>query len=350
MGGNNRNRRGRRNNQKPDDRVFQQQQQAKRATYTQQQNVVDYLSEDEEIPSQKFVCLSFASISDDMRDDFLEELSGQLNISKDIVTKVVDGWCKLEHPKRAVKVRGSASSPEEIVQRAKRVREMDDNFHIFTCEVGKWLAFDPNPEMIEDENYMEEQLNELVKGYKQNKLKTKTYFEQRRREMMEKAISEGTSEGQKLKLLEEEPTEAIEHRVKQADDYISELEGKIDELKRTKELALNKLSNNDDGTSLSTKEIEALKVEMENKEGKSLDEETKSKVETLREMQESARKAELGDLARELGNRQQAALDNELLKREALKEQLASDQLEEMEKDVLIPSQIRNDYKNTRDL
>lgn len=340
--GNNRNRRGNRRGNVKHEQPELNLKEPRRATYTQQSNVVDYLSEDEEIPSQKFVCISFASITDDMREQYLREISGQLDMDKQLVEKVVNKWCEKEHPKRAVKVRGSTSTAEEIVNRAKRVRELDDNFHIFTCEVGKWLAFDPDPNMIEDENYMEEQLNELVKGYKQNKLKTKTHFEQRRRELIEKAIAEGTPEGQQIKMLEEEPIQSVEQRVKQADEYISELESKIEEAKRTKELAekkLEQLSECDPEDIKDTSEV--LSVDPSKLSG--LDNETKSKINTLRDMQESARKAELGDLARELGNRQQHTF-SQPSQQEALKQQLASEQFEEMSRDVLIPSQIRNDY------
>ncbi len=324
---------------------------ARRPVYTKQSNVVDYLSEDEEISSQRYVCVSFASITNDMKNEFVEDIAGQTNVPKETVETIVNKWCEKEHPKRAVKIRGSAGSTEEILKRAEKVRSMDENFHIFTCEVGKWLCFDPDPEMVEDENYMESQLNELVKGYKQNKLKTKVFFEQRQRELMEKAIAEGTPEGQKIKMMETEPVQAVQQRAEQADAYIKELEDKINEAKLTKELAKRKLEvlENKNNDLESQKTIGKLVEELNEDKLKGIDSTTKAAVDTLREMQQQAKQAELSDLAQELGNRSQAQREA------ALREQLASSQYEEMNQDVLIPSQIRYNYTDkqkdqTRDL
>lgn len=343
MGGNNRNRRG---NKKHTQAPEINKNPARRPTHTKQANVVDYLCEDEEISSQRYVCLSFASITPTMKEEIITNISGQTNQPVETVKTIVEKWCEQEHPKRAVKVRGSAGTVEDILNRAKRVRELDDNFHIFTCEVGKWLCFDPDPELIEDENYMEQQLNELVKGYKQNQHKSKTFFEQRRRELMEKAIAEGTPEGQQLKMLEAEPVQAIEQRIEQADEYIKELEDKINQLKKTKDLSERKLDtikSSDDSPSLASGE--ELKV-ASRPDHISADKDT---IATLRDMQEQAKNAELSDLAKELANRQAPPQAPPQAPQQGQLANSGTNQYNEMDKDVIIPSQIRYNYES-RDL
>jgi hypothetical protein len=338
----NRNRNRNRNRTRTTQRV-QEIDESRRPKYTQSADVIDYLSEDEVIDSQRYCCVSFASVTDNMRDEFIEAISSKLSQPTEIVRGVVERWCELEHPKRAVKVRGSAGTIDEIQRRAEKVRERDNNFHVFACEVGKWLAFDPNPDIIQDENYMEQQLNELVKGYKQNKEKTKTFFEQRRREMMEKAIAEGTPEIQEAKLKEEEPIEAVEYRIKQSEEYISDLLDKIEEHKKTIELSKTKLEYLKENPSVEdTKDVPPpskgtifeMPIEDKNDAPKITEIDT-HKIDQLREMDKSAKQAELGDLAKELVTQSQRPVRTE-------------QNSELFEDEVLIPSQIRYNYEETK--
>jgi len=69
---------------------------------------------------------------------------------------------------RGVKVRGVYSSEVEAAARAKRLQKLDPHFNIYAGAVGKWLAWDPNPNKIADQEYAEDQLNMLMKKYKEN--------------------------------------------------------------------------------------------------------------------------------------------------------------------------------------
>jgi hypothetical protein len=69
---------------------------------------------------------------------------------------------------RGMKVRGSYSTQEEATARAKKLQRNDPIHNIFVAEVGKWLAWDPNPSQVANQEYQEEQLNDLMKAYKEN--------------------------------------------------------------------------------------------------------------------------------------------------------------------------------------
>jgi len=69
---------------------------------------------------------------------------------------------------RGLKVRGVFGSQEEAVGRSKKLQRNDPIHNIFVGEIGKWLPWDPNPKDIGEQEYAEEQLNQLMKGYKQN--------------------------------------------------------------------------------------------------------------------------------------------------------------------------------------
>jgi hypothetical protein len=69
---------------------------------------------------------------------------------------------------RGLKVRGSYSTQEEAAARAKKLQRNDPIHNIYVAEVGKWLAWDPNPNNVKDQEYQEDELNSLMKAYKEN--------------------------------------------------------------------------------------------------------------------------------------------------------------------------------------
>jgi hypothetical protein len=69
---------------------------------------------------------------------------------------------------RGLKVRGSYSTQEEAAARAKKLQRNDPIHNIYVAEVGKWLAWDPNPHNVSNQEYQEEELNSLMKAYKEN--------------------------------------------------------------------------------------------------------------------------------------------------------------------------------------
>jgi len=210
--------------------------------YTAREDVIDYLSEDEVMQDQKFVCVSFCEIGDEQLEEFIDFIDERVDgVTREQISAVIAMYREKERPKRAVKVRGSRGRYADIVRRAEDLRSVDDNFHVFIGEVGKWLAFNPDASQIEDENFMESELNELVKHYKLNKRKTKLFYDQQKRMKMELAIAEGTPEFQALKAEQEEPIEAVEHRVKSIQDTLDEFQGKIRALEHMKKVTEDQL-------------------------------------------------------------------------------------------------------------
>ncbi len=79
---------------------------------------------------------------------------------------------------RGLKVRGSYSTAEEASARAKKLQRNDDVHNIFVAEVGKWLAWDPSPNNIAEQEYQNDQLNELMHSYKENEQQREEFFKQ----------------------------------------------------------------------------------------------------------------------------------------------------------------------------
>ena len=288
------------------------------------EKVVDYLSEDDEVPNQRFVCVSFASVTEVMKDDIYNEIADQLKKPVDEVKEIVSEWCKREHPMRGFKVRGVAKDIEQINKRAQVLRQANSNFHIFTCEMGKWLPYDPNPELLENEEFMEQQLNDLLKGYKTNRVNTKQHYDERKRELMEKAIAEGTPSGQQTLVNREEPIEAVKYKATQAEESIQQLQDRIKELERTREEARKQLDLRKDEfqrnelkiNELQGNELQRSENEIIENEGVSMSEmvpvedakDVPVQIGQMRQIQDESRKAQFTEVAVALASQQYSGL------------------------------------------
>jgi len=77
---------------------------------------------------------------------------------------------------RGVKLRGNYGTQEEATARAKKLQRNDPVHNIYVAQVGKWLAWDPNPHDVSEHEYAEDQLNDLMKSYKENEEARDQFF------------------------------------------------------------------------------------------------------------------------------------------------------------------------------
>ena len=94
-----------------------------------------------------------------------------------------------------LKVRGSFATREEANAYAKRLNKNDPSFNIYVADVGQWLPWDPSPEEIADQEYPTdtpegEELNKLMKAYRENAAKATELFESEKALAIEKARQE----------------------------------------------------------------------------------------------------------------------------------------------------------------
>lgn len=216
----------------------------KRPNFIKKGNVVDYLSEDESEPAiknQKFVCLSFCSIQGRQKDEAILNICKENGFNYEQAKIIIDKWCEFSDPKRAIKVRGSYAQYDEADARCKKLRRVHKNHHVYVGEVGFWGPFDPDPSKVTNQNYFEQELNELKEGYERNRLMKEEHYEDRKRELVRKARLEGTKWGQEYLMKKGEPLQAVQERIKGAEEQIAQYADKIKEAENAKELALQKL-------------------------------------------------------------------------------------------------------------
>lgn len=175
---------------------------------------VDYLEQDVPIPGQNYVCLSFVSPENvlkvkehyfikqfwhnitkagldlnkvtemnELYETFLDEhqtsLEAEFEKLNDFKTTV-----------RGLKVRGVYNTREEANVRCQVLQRMDRAHDVYVAPVGFWCPWDPSPNRIDDHEYLEPELNELMKKYKDNSTKRDMYYEEQKRERKKAALEE----------------------------------------------------------------------------------------------------------------------------------------------------------------
>jgi hypothetical protein len=83
---------------------------------------------------------------------------------------------------RGIKVRGVYANPKEAESKAKKLQSNDKYHNIFIGDVGKWLPWDPQPHEIAEQEYGQEQLNNLMRKYKENEDNREKFFNERTKE------------------------------------------------------------------------------------------------------------------------------------------------------------------------
>jgi hypothetical protein len=88
-----------------------------------------------------------------------------------------------------LKVRGVYSTHEQAVARAKALHKKDPYFHVFVADVGEWLPWDPNPDHVADAEYSNDELNKLMKKYRENQAEKDAFFEEVKRQKLADAAA-----------------------------------------------------------------------------------------------------------------------------------------------------------------
>jgi len=82
---------------------------------------------------------------------------------------------------RGIKVRGVYSSEAEASTRAKRLQKTDPSFNIYMGHVGKWMAWEPDPNKVGDQEYANEELNTLMKKYRENEENRDVFYNEQKK-------------------------------------------------------------------------------------------------------------------------------------------------------------------------
>jgi len=100
---------------------------------------------------------------------------------------------------RGFKARGNYATQREAEVRAKVLQRIYKNDNIFVGPIGYWCPWDPNPERIENQEYLEPELNTLMKKYKENSSKRDIFYQEQKDEQIKAKMEERLKREKQLK-------------------------------------------------------------------------------------------------------------------------------------------------------
>jgi len=215
---------------------------------TKNPKYVDLLEEDKPIAGQKFVCVSFVSPENILKQkevfyfeqflkhwdfskstqkftQFLNFMSFKYNLNFDKVMSDFQEYTKSESDElaqttidddyknfldakedeleqeflerynfqtstRGIKVRGAYPTQQEAELRCRMLREVDPNHDVYVGPVGLWMPWNPQAYKTGRVEYLEDELNQLMHEKNQNEKEAKVAFEKRVKEAKRAAIEE----------------------------------------------------------------------------------------------------------------------------------------------------------------
>ena len=108
---------------------------------------------------------------------------------------------------RGLKVRGVYDTYAEALGRAKTLQKLDPSFNVYVGQVGFWLPWDPEPHDVADQEYADDQLNQLMKKYKENEGQRDEFYEEMKRKRIgEKPTKIAGTEGVPIGAKQDTPT------------------------------------------------------------------------------------------------------------------------------------------------
>lgn len=176
---------------------------------TNKQKVIDYLSEDPVINGQKYALVSIVGPN---------------------MPQKCDVW--------ALKIRGVSDSLDRARSMSQKLMKVDQDYDIYTVEVGKFFPIAVEPHDVANVEYQNEQLNTLIKNYLENREAANELWHKRKNEMIKEAIREGKNQ-EELANKPEHPI-AVLQRINNFEKSIEDLKENLLSLQKDLELSKQK--------------------------------------------------------------------------------------------------------------
>lgn len=100
--------------------------------------------------------------------------------------------------KFGMKIRGCFATREEAGAHVRRLQKFDNAFDIFLVDMYKWLLIPPDANSVETQEYQEEFLQSMVKGYHENQALAKQHFLERKQAVMEHGLDQNLTPEERL--------------------------------------------------------------------------------------------------------------------------------------------------------
>lgn len=145
-------------------------------------------------------------------DDFKNKFEDFRYRDEEKIGEVFDKQNNFRTSVRGVKVRGVFDTKREADVRASVLQRQDPLFDVFVGQIGYWCPWDPNPTKIADVEYLNTDLNKLVKEYKANEAKKDQFYTEQKTQRTKDALTAEERIKHQNGLME---TKAIENELKE---------------------------------------------------------------------------------------------------------------------------------------
>ena len=131
---------------------------------------------------------------DELEEDYIT-VPGQLYA---LVSFVAPTGTNQRSDKFGLKIRGCFATREEARSHVNRLQQMDKTMDIYLVDMYKWLLIPPDPNAIDDQEYQEDFLNNLIKGYRESQAMAKQHFQERKESVRKEGLDKHLLEHEKL--------------------------------------------------------------------------------------------------------------------------------------------------------
>ena len=119
-------------------------------------------------------------------------------LDDDLMSFVAPTGTNQRNDKFGMKIRGCFATREEAHSHVKRLQQVDGLTDIYLVDMYKWLLIPPDPSAVDDHEYQEEFLNNLVKGYRESQLLAKQHFNERKEAIKRDGLDKHLLDHEKL--------------------------------------------------------------------------------------------------------------------------------------------------------
>lgn len=135
-----------------------------------------------------------APVHDELDEDYIT-VPGQLYA---LVSFVAPTGTNQRNDKFGLKIRGAFATKEEAHAHVRRLQQIDKTMDIYLVDMYKWLLIPPDPNCIDDQEYQEDFLNNLVKGYRESQALAKQHFQERKEAVKAEGLDKHLLDHEKL--------------------------------------------------------------------------------------------------------------------------------------------------------